>query len=48
MSKFTLGMMMYELHLPLVMLANRALQRGREGGANPEKIKADLKVRTFA
>jgi hypothetical protein len=38
-------MMMYELHLPLVMLANRALQRGPGSGANPEQIKADLKVR---
>ncbi len=35
---------MYELHLPLVMLANRSLQRGPGGGANPEQIKADLKV----
>eukprot|EP00095_Tigriopus_kingsejongensis_P011042 maker-scaffold109_size355148-snap-gene-2.26 protein:Tk11042 transcript:maker-scaffold109_size355148-snap-gene-2.26-mRNA-1 annotation:"protein isoform a-like" len=38
------GMMMYELHLPLVMLANRALQRGPESGANPQEIKANLKV----
>jgi len=37
-------MMMYELHLPLVMLANRSLQRGPGGGANPDQIKADLKV----
>ncbi len=35
---------MYELHLPLVMLANRSLQRGPGGGANPDQIKADLKV----
>ena len=37
-------MMMYELHLPLVMLANRALQRGPSAGVSPEQIKADLKV----
>ena len=40
----TEGMMMYELHLPLVMLANRALQRGPSAGVSPEQIKADLKV----
>ena len=37
------GVMMYELHLPLVLLANRQLQRGPGGGADPAKIKANLK-----
>lgn len=38
--------MLYELHLPLVMLANRQLQRGPGApGVNPTQIKADLKVR---
>jgi hypothetical protein len=36
---------MYEIHLPMVMLANRALQRGPGSGASPDQIKADLKVR---
>ena len=39
------GMMLYELHLPNVMLANRALQRG-PGNANPAEIKEQLKVKT--
>ena len=37
------GVMLYELHLPLVMSANRQLQRGPGGGADPKKIKSDLK-----
>lgn len=37
-------MMMYELHLPLVMLANRALQRGPGApGVDPKKIKENLR-----
>jgi len=36
------GVMLYELHLPLVMLANRQLQRG-PGKANPDQIKKGLK-----
>jgi len=38
---------MYELHLPLVMLSNRALQKGPGSGSDPEKIKADLKVKLY-
>ena len=35
---------MYELHLPLVILSNRFLQRGPGSpGVDPKKIKADLK-----
>jgi len=37
------GVMLYELHLPLVMLANRQLQLGPGSGADPKKIKAGLK-----
>ena len=37
-------MMMYELHVPLVMLSNRCLQRGPTCGVSPDQIKADLKV----
>jgi hypothetical protein len=41
------GMMMYELHLPLLMLANRELQKGPPSatGANSDEIKTQLKVR---
>ena len=39
------GMMMYELHLPLVMLANRELQKGpNTPGINREEIKDNLKA----
>ena len=38
------AMMMYELHMPLVMLSNRCLQRGPSCGVSPDQIKADLKV----
>ena len=42
---FILGMMMYELHLPLVMLANRQLQKGpNTPGINRGEIKDNLKV----
>ena len=34
---------MYELHLPLVLSANRQLQKGPGGGADPVKIKDNLK-----
>jgi hypothetical protein len=38
-------MMMYELHLPLVMLANRVLQKGPGGGnVDKEEVKKNLKV----
>lgn len=37
------GMMMYELHLPLVMLTNRNLQRGPGCGVSPDILKSDLK-----
>ena len=37
------GVMLYELHLPLVLAANRQLQLGPGGGADPEKIKANLR-----
>ena len=36
------GMIKYELHLPLVMLSNRNLQRGPSCGVPPEKLKEDL------
>jgi len=36
------GVMLYEMHLPLVMLANRQLQLGPGSGADPKKIKAGL------
>ena len=41
-------MILYELHLPLVMLANRALQRGpgSTDGMGPKEIKAYLKVKS--
>merc|ERR1711983_353524 len=38
------GMIKYELHLPLVMLTNRRLQRGPTCGVNPEVLKSDLKL----
>lgn len=38
-------MMMYELHVPLVMLSNRALQRGPSSGEDPNVIKQNLKVK---
>ena len=37
------GVMLYELHLPYVMIANRQLQAGPGGGADPAKICANLK-----
>jgi len=37
------GVMLYELHLPLVMLANRQVQRGPGKGVDPKFIKASLK-----
>ena len=37
------GVMLYELHLPLVMLANRQLQLGPGGGGDPARIVASLK-----
>ena len=37
------GVIMYELHLPLVLLANRQLQQGPGSGADPAKIKANLR-----
>ena len=37
------GVMLYELHLPLVLSANRQLQKGPGGGADPVKIKDNLK-----
>jgi len=37
------GVMLYELHLPCVMLANRQLQLGPGSGADPKQIKAGLK-----
>ena len=45
LSFILLGMMMYELHLPLVMLANRQLQKGpNTPGINRGEIKDNLKV----
>ena len=42
---FILGMMMYELRHPLVMLANRQLQKGpNTPGINRGEIKDNLKV----
>ena len=38
------GMMMYELHVPLVVLSNRALQRGPKKCKDPNEITKDLKV----
>ena len=38
---------MYELHVPLVVLSNRALQRGPKSGADPDEIKKNLKVIHF-
>ena len=41
-------MMMYELHLPLLMLSNRALQKGPGSpGVKPGQIKSDLKAALF-
>ena len=37
-------MMMYELHVPLVMMANRAIERGPGSGVTKNEIKNDLKV----
>ena len=37
-----LGMMKYELHLPLVMLTNKNLQKGPACGVAPEMLKQDL------
>ena len=37
-------MMKYELHLPLVMLTNRNLQRGPACGVGPDQLKTDLKA----
>ena len=37
-------MMMYELHVPLVVLSNRALQRGPKKCKDPKEITKDLKV----
>ena len=43
------GMMLYEMHLPLVMLANRALQKGPNSpGVDPKRIKQDLKSGLFS
>jgi len=41
------AMMMYELHVPLVMTANRNLQRGPSSGSNPDQLKANLKAGLF-
>ncbi len=38
------GMMKYELHLPLVMLSNRNLQRGPSCGVGPDTLKGDLQT----
>jgi len=38
------GVMLYEMHLPHVMLANRQLQAGPGSGADPKSIKAGLKA----
>ena len=38
------GVIMYELHLPLVLLANRQLQLGPGGGADPKQIKTNLRL----
>ena len=47
-TNFFAGMMMYELHLPLVMLANRQLQKGpNTPGINRGEIKDNLKVMTL-
>ena len=47
-TNFFAGMMMYELHLPLVMLANRQLQKGpNTPGINRGEIKDNLKVMTM-
>lgn len=37
------GVMLYEMHLPCVMIANRQLQLGPGSGADPKNIKASLK-----
>jgi len=37
-------MMMYELHVPLVMMANRAIERGPGSGVTKHEIKNDLKA----
>ena len=41
------AMMMYELHVPLVMMANRAVERGPKSGISKNEIKKDLKVIFF-
>ena len=33
----------YELHLPLVMLTNKQLQKGPDCGVNPDELKNNLK-----
>ena len=35
---------MYELHVPLVMMANRAIESGPGSGVTKNEIKNDLKV----
>ena len=37
------GVMLYELHLPHVLLANRQLQRGPGGGGDPAMIMNKIK-----
>ena len=34
-------MMMYELHVPLVMMANRAVERGPKSGTSKNEIKKE-------
>ena len=36
------GMIKYELHLPLVMITNRLLQKGPACGVNPDELKSNL------
>ncbi|XP_040573772.1 SET domain-containing protein SmydA-8 isoform X1 [Lepeophtheirus salmonis] len=38
------GMMMYELHLPFVIMGNRALQKGPNGNVDPQEIKKNLRM----
>ena len=37
------GMIKYELHLPLVMITNRLLQKGPGCGVSPDELKSNLK-----
>ena len=37
------GMIKYELHLPLVMLTNRQLQKGPDWVVSPDELKNNLK-----